>query len=102
MYLLHVFLIPGIILALITAHLFIMFHQKHTQMPGLENTEKNVVGQPFFPYFLLKGQAWFFFIFGALVLLATFAQINPVWEYGPHTRRWRFLGDPARLLPGPA
>ncbi len=62
-----------------------MFHQKHTQMPALENTEKNVVGQPFFPYFLLKGQAWFFFIFGALVVLATFAQINPVWQYGPYT-----------------
>jgi ubiquinol-cytochrome c reductase cytochrome b subunit len=44
-----------------------------------------VVGQPFFPYFLLKGQAWFFFIFGVLVLLATFAQINPVWLYGPYT-----------------
>src|SRR5271155_1452259 len=85
LYILHVFLIPGIILALITAHLFIMFHQKHTQMPALGNTEKNVVGQPFFPYFLLKGQAWFFFIFGALVLLATFAQINPVWLYGPYT-----------------
>jgi ubiquinol-cytochrome c reductase cytochrome b subunit len=85
MYILHVLLIPGILLALITAHLFIMFHQKHTQMPALGNTEKNVVGQPFFPYFLLKGQAWFLFIFGALVLLATFAQINPVWEYGPYT-----------------
>jgi ubiquinol-cytochrome c reductase cytochrome b subunit len=44
-----------------------------------------VVGQPFFPYFLLKGQAWFFFIFGALVVLSTFAQINPVWLYGPYT-----------------
>ena len=85
MYIMHVFLIPGLILALITAHLFIMFHQKHTQMPALGNTEKNVVGQPFFPYFLLKGQAWFFFIFGALVVLATFAQINPVWLYGPYT-----------------
>jgi ubiquinol-cytochrome c reductase cytochrome b subunit len=85
MYLLHVLLIPGLILALVTAHLFIMFHQKHTQMPAKGNTEKNVVGQPFFPYFLLKGQAWFFFIFGALVLLATFAQINPVWLYGPYT-----------------
>jgi ubiquinol-cytochrome c reductase cytochrome b subunit len=85
MYILHVFLIPGLILALITAHLFIMFHQKHTQMPALGNTERNVVGQPFFPYFLLKGQAWFFFIFGVLVLLATFAQINPVWMYGPYT-----------------
>jgi ubiquinol-cytochrome c reductase cytochrome b subunit len=80
-----VFLIPGLILALVTAHLFIMFHQKHTQMPAKGNTEKNVVGAPFFPYFLLKGQAWFFFIFGALVVLATFAQINPIWLYGPYT-----------------
>ncbi|HEY6496880.1 MAG TPA: ubiquinol-cytochrome c reductase cytochrome b subunit [Trebonia sp.] len=85
MYILHVFLFPGLILALVTAHLFIMFHQKHTQMPMKGNTEKNVVGQPFFPYFLLKGQAWFFFIFGTLVVLATFAQINPVWLYGPYT-----------------
>src|SRR6202042_3771389 len=34
LYILHVLLVPGRILALITAHLFIMFHQKHTQMPG--------------------------------------------------------------------
>jgi ubiquinol-cytochrome c reductase cytochrome b subunit len=85
MYILHVLLIPGLILALVTAHLFIMFHQKHTQMPAKGNTEKNVVGQPFWPYFLLKGQAWFFFIFGVLVVLATFAQINPIWLYGPYT-----------------
>ena len=85
MYILHVFLFPGLILALVTAHLFIMFHQKHTQMPSSINTERNVTGQPFWPYFLLKGQAWFFFIFGTLVLLATFAQINPVWLYGPYT-----------------
>jgi quinol---cytochrome-c reductase cytochrome b subunit len=85
MYIIHVLLIPGVILALITAHLFIMVHQKHTQMPGLGNTEKNVRGQPFFPYFMAKGGAWFFFIFAAMVLLATFAQINPVWLYGPYT-----------------
>ena len=84
MYIIHVLLIPGILLALITAHLFIMFHQKHTQMPAKGNTEKNVVGQPFFPYFLAKGGAWFFFIFAALVLLATFAEINPIWLYGPY------------------
>ena len=84
LYILHVFLIPGLILALITAHLFIMVHQKHTQMPAKGNTENNVVGQPFFPYFMAKGGAWFFFIFAALALLATFAQINPIWLYGPY------------------
>jgi ubiquinol-cytochrome c reductase cytochrome b subunit len=85
LYILHVLLIPGLILALITAHLFIMVHQKHTQMPGLGNTENNVVGQPFYPYFIAKGTAWFFFIFAALAILATFAQINPIWLYGPYT-----------------
>jgi ubiquinol-cytochrome c reductase cytochrome b subunit len=85
MYIIHVLLVPGLILALITAHLFIMVHQKHTQMPALGNTEQNVVGQPFFPYFIAKGTAWFFFIFAALALLATFAQINPIWLYGPYT-----------------
>jgi ubiquinol-cytochrome c reductase cytochrome b subunit len=83
MYILHVLLIPGLLLALISAHLFIMFHQKHTQMPAKGNTERNVVGQPLYPYFIAKGGAWFFVIFGALVLMATFAQINPVWLYGP-------------------
>jgi ubiquinol-cytochrome c reductase cytochrome b subunit len=85
MYIIHVLLIPGLILALITAHLFIMVHQKHTQMPGKGNTEKNVVGQPFFPYFMAKGGAWFFFIFAALAILSTLAQINPIWLYGPYT-----------------
>ena len=81
----HVLLIPGLILVLVTAHVFISFHQKHTAMPALGNSERSVRGQPFYPYFLLKGTAWFFFIFGALVMLATFAQINPIWLYGPYT-----------------
>jgi ubiquinol-cytochrome c reductase cytochrome b subunit len=85
MYILHVLLIPGLILALVTAHIFLTFHQKHTAMPALGNSEHSVRGQPFWPYFLLKGTAWFFFIFGALVALATFAQINPIWLYGPYT-----------------
>ena len=77
-------LIPGLILALVAAHLFIMFHQKHTQMPGKGHTEKNVVGQPMYPYFMAKTGAFFFFIFGVLALLSTFAQINPIWLYGPY------------------
>jgi ubiquinol-cytochrome c reductase cytochrome b subunit len=85
MYLTHVLLIPGLLLALVVAHVFISFHQKHTAMPALGNSEHWVHGQPFYPYFLLKGTAWFFFIFAALVVLTTFAQINPIWLYGPYT-----------------
>ena len=84
MYILHVLLIPGLLLALIGAHLFIMFHQKHTQMPGKGRTNENVRGAPMFPYFMAKTGAFFFFIFGACALAATFAQINPIWVYGPY------------------
>jgi ubiquinol-cytochrome c reductase cytochrome b subunit len=84
LYILHVLVIPGLLLALVTAHLFIMFHQKHTQMPGKGRTNQNVVGQPMYPYFMAKTGAFFFFTFAVLALAATFAQVNPIWLYGPY------------------
>jgi len=84
LYIIHILLIPALLLALITAHLFLMFHQKHTQMPGKGATDKNVIGQQMYPYFMAKTGAWFFFIFGVTALLSTFAQINPIWIYGPY------------------
>ena len=44
-----------------------------------------MVGQPMYPYFMVKTGAFFFFVFGVLALLATFAQINPIWQVGPYT-----------------
>jgi ubiquinol-cytochrome c reductase cytochrome b subunit len=85
LYILHVLLIPGILLALITAHVVFVFYQKHTAMPAKNQTDRLETGQPFYPYFLAKTTAWFFFVFAACALLATFAQINPIWLYGPYT-----------------
>jgi ubiquinol-cytochrome c reductase cytochrome b subunit len=85
LYIIHVLLIPGLMLALITAHLFLMVHQKHTQMPGKGRTNTNVVGAPMYPYFMAKTGAFFFFTFAALALASTFVQINPIWLYGPYT-----------------
>ena len=84
LYVIHVLLLPGLFLALITAHLFFMFHQKHTQMPGKGRTEANVVGAPMYPYFMAKTGAFFFFVFAVLALLSTFAQVNPIWLFGPY------------------
>src|SRR5262252_4626055 len=84
MYILHVLLIPGIFLALIGAHIFIMYHQKHTQMPSKGRTNTNVVGAPAWPYFAVKTTALFLFVFAAVTLAATFVQINPIWVYGPY------------------
>jgi ubiquinol-cytochrome c reductase cytochrome b subunit len=85
LYIIHVLLIPGLLLALITAHLFLMVHQKHTQMPGKGRTNTNVVGAPMYPYFMAKTGAFFFFTFAVLALASTFTQINPIWLYGPYT-----------------
>ena len=84
LYVIHVLLIPGLLLPLITAHLFFMFHQNHTQMPGKGRTETNVVGAPMYPYFMAKTGAFFFFVFAVLALLSAFAQVNPIWLFGPY------------------
>ncbi|MET8046938.1 ubiquinol-cytochrome c reductase cytochrome b subunit [Streptosporangium sp. NPDC005286] len=84
-YSLHILLIPGILLALISAHMILMWVQKHTQMPGKGRTNENVVGAPFYPAFMVKAGAYFMFTFGVIALLGTFAQINPIWLYGPYT-----------------
>ncbi|GAA3145361.1 MULTISPECIES: cytochrome b [Nonomuraea] len=84
-YSLHILLIPGIILALVSAHMVLMWVQKHTQMPGKGRTNKNVVGAPFYPAFMAKAGAYFLFTLGVITGLATFTQINPIWLFGPYT-----------------
>ncbi|MEV0149957.1 MULTISPECIES: ubiquinol-cytochrome c reductase cytochrome b subunit [unclassified Nonomuraea] len=84
-YSLHILLIPGLILALVSAHLVLMWVQKHTQMPGKARTNKNVVGAPFYPAFMAKAGAYTLFTFGVVAGLATFTQINPIWLFGPYT-----------------
>ena len=68
-----------------SAHIFVSFYQKHTAMPALVNSERKIRGQTFYPYFVMKGTAWFFFIFGVTAVLATFAQINLVWLCGRYS-----------------
>jgi len=84
-YSLHILLIPGILLALISAHLVLMWVQKHTQMAGKGRNNHNVVGAPFFPAFMAKAGAYFLFTLAVVAGLATFAQINPIWLFGPYT-----------------
>ncbi|MFG1822104.1 cytochrome bc complex cytochrome b subunit [Microbispora bryophytorum] len=84
-YSIHILLLPGLILALVTAHLILMWMQKHTQFPGKGRTNRNVVGAPFYPAFMAKSGAFFLFTFAVIAALGTFAQINPVWLYGPYS-----------------
>ena len=84
MYALHILLIPGIILALIGAHMAMVWFQKHTQFPGPGRTETNVVGVRVMPVFAIKSGAFFAMVVGILGLMGGLLQINPIWQLGPY------------------
>ncbi|WP_141365889.1 ubiquinol-cytochrome c reductase cytochrome b subunit [Streptomyces sp. 6-11-2] len=84
LYSLHILLLPGVLIALVVAHLLLVFHLKHTQWRGPGRGGRNVRGKPLFPQFTASSLGLQFTVFGVLVLLAGIAQINPVWTYGPY------------------
>src|SRR5690625_3495589 len=111
MFTLHILVIPGIILALMAVHLFLVFWHKHTQYPGPGRTDKNVVGYPLFPVYMAKAGGFFFIVFGFIALMAATMGINAVWNYGPYDPSlvnagaqpdWYmlFLEGALRLMPG--
>jgi quinol---cytochrome-c reductase cytochrome b subunit len=84
LYIVHVLLIPGILVALIAVHLAIMIRQKHTDFPGPGKSETTVVGHRFYPKFAAQATGFFFIVFGLLCALGGLAQINPIWLFGPY------------------
>ena len=91
-YIAHVLLIPGILLALIAVHVGLVWYQKHTQFPAAGRTEGNVVGVRILPTFAAKGGAFFAVTVGVLGVMAGLFQINPIWNFGPY--------DPAHISAG--
>lgn len=92
-YSIHVLLLPGVLIALIALHVGLVWHQKHTQFPGVSttrgrtvvhHTEGNVVGVRVVPAFATRAGAFFAFTVGILAIMAGVFQINPIWNYGPY------------------
>ncbi|MFG2051906.1 cytochrome b N-terminal domain-containing protein [Micromonospora sp. NPDC048935] len=110
MFIAHVLLIPGLLVALISVHLGLVFKQKHTQWPGPGRTNNNVVGERMFPRYALKQGGFFMVVFGVIALLGGLLQINPIWLFGPY-EAWvvsaasqpdwyvMFLDGSTRLMP---
>ncbi|MBW0102014.1 cytochrome bc complex cytochrome b subunit [Pseudonocardia sp. KRD291] len=84
LYIIHVLVLPGISLALIAAHLGLVWYQKHTQFPGPGRTENNVVGVRILPVFAAKGGAFFAVTAGVIAMMAGLFQINAIWNLGPY------------------
>ena len=92
LYIIHVLLIPGLLLALIAAHMLLLVYHKHTQWPGPGRTERNVVGYPMLPVYAAKAGGFFFIVFGVTALMGGLMSINPVWKFGPY--------DPTKVTAG--
>jgi ubiquinol-cytochrome c reductase cytochrome b subunit len=92
LYVAHVLLIPGLLLALIGAHMLLLVFHKHTQWPGPGRTEQNVVGYPMLPVYMAKAGGFFFMVFGVTALMGGLLSINPVWKFGPY--------DPSKVTAG--
>lgn len=92
LYSVHILLIPGLLLALIAAHMLLLVYHKHTQWPGPGRTENNVVGYPMLPVYAAKAGGFFFVVFGATALMGALMTINPVWKFGPY--------DPTKVTAG--
>src|SRR5689334_14843011 len=84
LYIVHVLLIPGALLALISVHMGLLVKQKHTQWPGPGRTNENVVGVRMFPGFAAKAGGFFMIVFAMIAALAGLFQINPIWLFGPY------------------
>jgi len=84
LYTTHIFIMPALIASGITAHLMILWRQKHAQFPGPRRTEENCIGSPLFPNYTVKSIALGAGTVAVLCMLGAFVQINPVWLWGPY------------------
>ncbi|MDR7303090.1 cytochrome bc1 complex cytochrome b subunit [Haloactinomyces albus] len=83
-YMMHIFLLPGLILGLIAVHLALVWYQKHTQFPGVRRKETNVVGVRIMPMFATKAGGFFAVVTGVTAIMGGVFQINGVWNLGPY------------------
>ena len=84
LFIIHVLFIPAAIAALLTVHLAILWHQKHTHFPGPGKTEDNIAGSRLWPQYMAKSVGLFCVVLAVLAGLGGLAQVNPIWLYGPY------------------
>jgi quinol---cytochrome-c reductase cytochrome b subunit len=84
LYIGHVLLLPGVLGALIAAHLAMVVRQRHSQFRGPGREEGNVIGTPMWPGYALRSTGLLLLVAALLFGLGGLVQINPVWQWGPY------------------
>jgi ubiquinol-cytochrome c reductase cytochrome b subunit len=84
MYALHIYLVPALIVGLLALHLGMIWRQLHTNYPGPRRTNRTIVGSRLWPSYTAKSMGLFLLVFALVAALGGFAQIDPVWIYGPY------------------
>ncbi|MCU1458481.1 MAG: cytochrome b/b6 domain protein [Actinomycetia bacterium] len=85
LFVIHILVVPVLIGVVLSAHLAILWRQKHSQFRGRGRKEHNVVGSKLWPTYTMKSGALFAAVIAIVALLGGLAQINPIWLYGPFT-----------------
>jgi len=83
LYITHVFLIPLLIIGVMSGHLGMVWRQHHTQFVGPQRTNENVVGSALIPAYAMKSVGLMIATFAVLAFMGGFFTINPIWLYGP-------------------
>jgi len=81
-YIAHVFLLPGLLVTLIAAHLALVVRQGHARYPMAGRRER-AVGRRAFLAPAVRSAGLFALVAGVLAALGGLAQVQPVWLYGP-------------------
>jgi ubiquinol-cytochrome c reductase cytochrome b subunit len=76
--------VPGVLLALITVHLLLVFYHKHTQYPAPDAPSATSSATRSCRSTSPRPAGFFFVVFGVTVLLSTVAVVNPIWAFGAY------------------
>jgi quinol---cytochrome-c reductase cytochrome b subunit len=99
LYILHVLLLPGLLVALMSIQIGLRLWQKPSQWPGPGRTNANVVGERVFPRYAMKQAGLFMLVCAVIALLGGLLQVNPVWLFGPsHPANAAAASQPAWYL----
>jgi ubiquinol-cytochrome c reductase cytochrome b subunit len=79
----HIMIVPAAIAVLISVHLALIWHQKHSDFAARDRRESNVVGPKLWPTYAAYSVGLFFAVFAVVMAMGGLVQINPVWLYGP-------------------